>query len=255
MNEEIDGRLAMLSDVGRKLARNEDCGTVARGKNGEAVLVVADGVSTSYHGAEASAATVKALKEVLLADHAPEETMTLMKRAISTAHEAVMALPGSGSPDLGGPECTVVAAKVSGKVVTIGWVGDSRAYLVGETAQRLLTVDDSWVEEMVKAGLYTREEATEDQRAHCVTQALGMKDDVVKPHVISTEIAANETLLLCSDGLWNYFQRDGSLAGKISEIKEKLGADVTSNAICQALVEEANAQGGHDNITVTTLFR
>ncbi len=254
MNEEIDERLAMLSDVGRKLARNEDCGTVAKGKNEDAVLVVADGVSTSYNAAEASAVTVKVVKEILLAEHAREEAKALMKTAIAAAHETVMALPGSGNPELGGPECTVAAAMVSGKVVTVGWVGDSRAYLVTQTAERLLTVDDSWVEEVVQAGLYTREQATSDHRAHCVTQALGMKDDKVEAHVISAEIALNETLLLCSDGLWNYFQQDGSLAREIGDVKEKLGSHVTSNAICQALVEEANARGGHDNITVIALL-
>jgi serine/threonine protein phosphatase PrpC len=252
--EEIDERLAMVSDVGRRHAHNEDCGTVAKGENNEALLVVADGVSTSFHSAGASAAAVRIVKEMLQAACAPEEAMAVMKTAIAAAHEAIMAFQGGDNPDLDGPECTVVAARVSGKIVTIGWVGDSRAYLVTETGEKLLTVDDSWVEEVVKAGLFTREEANSDRRAHSVTQVLGMKDGEVEVHVISTEIAPNETLLLCSDGLWNYFQRDGSLAGKISEMKARLSADLTSNSICQTLVEEANAQGGHDNITVAILL-
>lgn len=254
INEEIDERLALVSDIGKRHSHNEDCGTVARGENGEVVLVVADGVSTSFHPAGASAETTRIVKEMLLAAYAPEEAMAVMKTAIATAHETVMALPCGDNPDIDGPECTVVAARVSEGNVIIGWVGDSRAYLLSEHAEKLLTVDDSWVEEVVKAGLHTREEANSDRRAHCVTQVLGMKDDKVEIHVISTEIAPNETLLLCSDGLWNYFQQDGSLVKNISEMKEKLGADLTSNAICQAVVEEANAQGGHDNITVATLL-
>ncbi|HEY6874156.1 MAG TPA: protein phosphatase 2C domain-containing protein [Geobacteraceae bacterium] len=254
INEEIDERLALVSDIGKKHAHNEDCGTVAKGENGDVVLIVADGVSTSFHPAGASAATTRIVKEMLLAAYAPHEAMSVMKTAIATAHETIMALPSGDNPDLDGPECTVVAAKVREGNVIIGWVGDSRAYLLTDTAEKLLTVDDSWVEEVVKAGLHTREEANADQRAHCVTQVLGMKDDEVEIHVISTEIAPNETLLLCSDGLWNYFQQDGSLVRKIGEIKKKLGADVTSDVICQALVEEANARGGHDNITVAALL-
>jgi len=252
--EEIGDRLAMVSDIGRKHAHNEDCGTVAKGENEDVVLVVADGVSTSFHPAGASAATARIVKEMLLAACAPEEAMEVMKAAIASAHETVMALPSGDNPDLDEPECTVVAAKVSGKIVTIGWVGDSRAYLVTETAEKLLTVDDSWVEQVVKAGLFTREEANSDRRAHSVTQVLGMKDGEVEVHVISTEIAPNEILLLCSDGLWNYFQQAAGLAAKIGEMKEKLGQDVTSNSICQVLVEEANARGGHDNITVAILL-
>jgi len=251
---EIDARLAMVSDIGRKHSHNEDCGTVVKGATDEAVLVVSDGVSTSFRPAGASAAATGIVKEMLSAAYAPEKTMTIMKSAIAAAHESIMSQPAGDEPDLDGPECTVVAAKVIGNTVTIGWVGDSRAYLVTETTEKLLTVDDSWVEEVVKSGLFTREAANADWRAHCVTQVLGMKDDVVDIHAITAEIAPQETLLLCSDGLWNYFQEDGSLAKKVSEIKAALGVDVSALAICKALVEEANALGGHDNITVATLL-
>jgi serine/threonine protein phosphatase PrpC len=248
--EEINERLAMVSDIGKKHTHNEDCGTVAKGGYEEAILIIADGVSTSFHPAGASAAAAKIIKEMLLTDYTTDEALAVMKLAIATAHETIRALPSGDNPDLDGPECTVVAAKISGEMITIGWVGDSRAYLVTETAEKLLTIDDSWVEEVVKAGLYTREEANSDRRAHYVTQVLGMKDEEVEIHIISKEIAPNETLLLCSDGLWNYFQQDGSLARMIGKVKENVGANLTANAICQALVEEANVQGGHDNITV-----
>ena len=207
--EDCGRGLALVSDLGRKHARNEDCGAIAPGEAGQAVLVVADGVSTSFQSAGASALAVKVILAMLL-----------------------------------------VAAKLCQGEAIVGWVGDSRAYLVSSVSERALTVDDSWIEEVVGAGLMTRSAANADRRAHCVTQVLGMRDGAVANHVLTAAISPGETLLLCSDGLWNYFQEAGSLARALAAIRAELGAAATAKAICQSLVAEANALGGHDNITV-----
>ncbi|MBI3730196.1 MAG: serine/threonine-protein phosphatase [Burkholderiales bacterium] len=256
--QEVDARLAMISDVGRRHAHNEDCGYAGLTSPASAILVVADGVSTSFNASGASALVIKHVEASLMSSlmrgsclDAPE---LAVRNAIMDAHQAIMALPVGDNPKFDEPESTVVAAVVTGDVVTIGWVGDSRAYLIGDTLERCLTVDDSWVEEVVANGTYTREAASVHKLAHCVTQVLGMRDDVVTPHTMTTRMAAGEILLLCSDGLWNYFQQNGCLAARIQELKQQADAPLSARALCEALVNDANVAGGHDNITVALLL-
>ncbi|MFC5473567.1 PP2C family protein-serine/threonine phosphatase [Paraherbaspirillum soli] len=252
--DEPDARLAMISDIGRRHSHNEDCGSAGLSPNNAAVLVVADGVSSSFHSAQASATAVELVSAGLSAHDGTLAQEDVMHSAIMAAHQAIMQLPAGAAANLDEPECTLVAALVADGTATIGWVGDSRAYLISGNAERCLTVDDSWVEEVVAAGLYSRAAASADRRAHYVTQVLGMRDGPVAVHVLSTGMAADDVLLLCSDGLWNYFQQDGSLAARVGQIKQELGVDVSAKAVCQALVDDANAQGGHDNITVAMLM-
>jgi serine/threonine protein phosphatase PrpC len=239
----------MVSDIGKKHKANEDAGSVAVGE-GNVVLVVADGVSSSLNGASGSATAVKVVKDILLSCVDPSDAPSVMLRAIETAHKAIVELPYvSNQSDADGPETTIVAALRHDRQLTIGWVGDSRAYLIDDDSEELLTIDDSWVEMVVRSGELTREEAIVDRRAHYVTQVLGMKDDKINPHVVQTEIASGKILLLCSDGFWNYFQEQGKM---LSAIKH-CGAQRDVDEICKYLVSQANEQGGHDNITVAML--
>ena len=100
----------------------------------------------------------------------------------------------------------------------------------------------------MRSGEMPREQAEADKRAHYVTQVLGMRDQQLDGHVIESELPSNCVLLLCSDGLWNYFERDGELAEAVEQLN-------TSDALslCRQLVDAANGRGGHDNITVAVL--
>lgn len=241
--------LAMVSDIGKRHKTNDDAGAVAAGER-NSVLVVADGVSSSVDGASGSAMAVKVMREMLLSCKDPSEAEAVMGQAIEAAHNAIVKLPfASSDPDADGPETTVVAAIRQAGQLTIGWVGDSRAYRIGENSEDLLTVDDSWVELVVASGELTREEAAADKRAHYVTQVVGMRDGKIGPHVIRTDVTPGKMLLLCSDGLWNYFQEPGKLLSAINEY----GPENDAADICTHLVAQAYEQGGHDNITVALL--
>jgi serine/threonine protein phosphatase PrpC len=76
-----------------------------------------------------------------------------------------------------------------------------------------------------------------------------MRDDKVDPHVMQKDVAPGKILLLCSDGLWNYFQEPGELLSAINQY----GPQKDLAEICTYLVDRANEQGGHDNITVAML--
>lgn len=168
---------------------------------------------------------------------------------VEVASQAVLALPFSGG-DEDGPETTVIVALCRGGQVAIGWAGDSRAYLVGPDWEEQLTVDDSWVEEAVRSGEMSREQAAVDKRSHYVTQVLGMRDQQLDVHVVERELPEDYILLLCSDGLWNYFQGGGELA---SALRTCDSSDALS--LCRCLVDAANERGGHDNVTVAVLKR
>ena len=164
-----------------------------------------------------------------------------------TANQAVLNLPFAGGEG-DGPETTVVVALCRGGRVAVGWVGDSRAYLVGPDAAEPLTVDDSWAEEAVRSGEMPRKQAMLDKRAHLVTQVLGMRDQQVDIHVVERELPEDCALLLCSDGLWNYFLESGELA---NALRQHNSGDTLS--VCRYLVDAANERGGQDNVTVALL--
>jgi PPM family protein phosphatase len=243
----IDERLAAVSDIGRRHPTNEDTGAVARGPGDSVVLVVADGVSTSTNAASASEAAVGAALGSLLS--APEDAALadVVRSAVGAANQAVLALPFVSSGE-DGPETTIVIALCRNGRMAIGWAGDSRAYLIGSDAEEILTVDDSWVEQVVRSGEMSREQAEGDRRAHYVTQVLGMRDQQLDGHVVERDLPGSGILLLCSDGLWNYFEKDGELA---AVVREHSPSDALS--LCRLLVDMANERGGHDNVTVAVL--
>ena len=153
-------------------------------------------------------------------------------------------------PDLDPPETTVVLAVVRDGVAGIAWVGDSRAYRLAGGDETLLTHDDSWAWDAVARGVLGREAAARDPRAHAITQCLGMPLDELEVHALSAELPAGSSLLLCTDGLWNYHDHEGAL-GEAHADAGAGGADAA--LVCRRLVAGANGMGGRDNITVAIL--
>lgn len=243
-----DNDLAAVTNVGRRHPNNEDAGTVLKLQNGEDVLIVSDGVSSSLVATSASEKALEIIKEALLKDdRSPRELIT---SAIIAADACIKDLPFETREDgVYGPEATVIVAIVAGDTATIGWVGDSRAYVINKDGQELLTVDDSWVEMVVADGSMTREDALKDKLAHCVTQVLGMHDQDIQVHTLEYSLESGDMLLLCSDGLWNYFQGEKAIQKAIMAF----GMNSDAAYICEHLVGLANSAGGHDNITAALL--
>lgn len=244
----VDERLAVVSDIGRRHRSNEDAGTVARGAGDSVILVVADGVSSAIDSASASAVAIDAALGAL--SSAPEDAALadVARAAVEAANKAVLAVPYVPG-DQDGPETTIVVALCRYGQVGIGWAGDSRAYLIGLDTAETLTIDDSWVEQVVESGEMSREQAEADSRAHYVTQVLGMRDQQLNGHSLERALPENSLLLLCSDGLWNYFEREGELA---EAVRQHSSSDALS--LCRWLVDAANERGGHDNVTVAVLM-
>jgi serine/threonine protein phosphatase PrpC len=130
----------------------------------------------------------------------------LMRAAILAGHDAICKLMPAGTSSDDRPLTTIVAALAGCDMVTIGWAGDSRAYLLTGTG-KLLTRDDSWVNWVVERGDMTEAQAMRSPNAHVIVHCLGDPDDPPEPHVVTVTLSAGERLLLCSDGLWNYARR------------------------------------------------
>jgi PPM family protein phosphatase len=251
----IDADLAALSDRGRRYRRsgmsNQDSALAARLSPSTALLAVADGVSQSNCPGAASAAALTALRAAFEESSvAAGAGKTAMRKAIAAAQAAVLAVPvARPDPRKSPPETTIAAALVRNGRATIGWVGDSRAYVVDGRSGKVLTQDDSWLCAVVEAGIMTAEAARADRRAHAITQCLGLPDSEIEIHVAEVRIDPGAWLVLCTDGLWNYLEGGSDLAGALSELPE------TADAIglCRRVSTIANQRGGHDNISVAML--
>lgn len=245
------GGAAGVSDRGKRHSRNEDAMALTGAGDGVAG-VVCDGVSSSSHPEDASriaADTAAAALAELRGQGADAESAT--RTAVARAAEAVAGLAGGSgetTQPTEPPSCTYVSALTHGGSVTVGWIGDSRAYwLPAEGAAERLTEDDSWAGQMVASGAMTEEEAERHPNAHVITAWLGADADGVEPHVRTLTPDGPGVVLVCSDGLWNYYPEPAALAAAVPDAATKpLDA-------ARALTRLANEAGGRDNITVVII--
>ncbi|GLY27792.1 protein phosphatase 2C domain-containing protein [Kineosporia sp. NBRC 101731] len=255
--------VAAVSDRGVRHHRNEDGMAVsARPEPGSrAILVVCDGVSSSFDSDIASLGAARAAAEVL---DRPRPDVASVAGRISAWNER-LALAGdeankqaveagrhpSGRPGErqdSPPSCTFAAAVVDNGVIVVGWVGDSRIYWIpdfGEPEQ--MSRDDSWATEQILAGV-PREEAENGPRAHAITRWLGPDSPDTVPTRDSRVPDRPGWLLVCSDGLWNYCSPASDLATLVRGLADEVQGD--PSLLASRLIDWANAQGGMDNITV-----
>ena len=232
---------AGVTDRGRHHHRNEDSLGMAV-TAGRMAVVVCDGVSSTPDADRAAQTAVDAALSALA--RVGDDSAADHRRAATAAAEAVAALSSSAAQ---APSCTYVAVTVEDPQVTVAWVGDSRAYLLDVSGVRRLTRDDSWAQDMVDRGLADEAGAMADPRAHQITRWLGA-DARPQPEARTATVAASlpATVVVCSDGLWNYLADDAALAGLIAP-----GA--TPIDVARHLVDFANQAGGHDNITAAII--
>lgn len=167
--------------------------------------------------------------------------------AVDAAMAKAIALAGDEHPGTA-PSSTYVSAVVTPEEVTVGWVGDSRAYWLsagGDTPSRRLTTDDTVAAQLVAAGM-AEEDASRVYNAHALSSWIGADAHEVRPHVMTMSPAGPGAVVLCSDGLWNYLPEADDLAAKLPTQIEALAAagDLTALAL---------EFGGHDNITVVVV--
>lgn len=249
--EFVLGSCVGVTDRGLRRRRNEDAvglGRVATPAGEVLVGVVCDGVASARRGDEASLAAVeRAVGAVVdsVEREGPHGLDALGALAASAAADAVADLVRDGDAN-DPPACTYVGAVVRDGSAVVSWVGDSRIYwLASDGTSQLLSVDDSWAEEIAAAGLMTHEEAHADRRAHVLTNWLGHDSPPGPARARRFRPATPGLLMLCSDGLWNHVPDADDLAAVVGS------GDVLADA--RTLVAAALDDGGFDNTTVALL--
>ncbi len=229
-----------ITDVGKKRKMNQDSifATDQPVGNLQNLYIVADGMGGHKAGDFASRYAVNAVRDYI-AESTEVNPVKLIDEAIQQANRGILEKAQS-SEDLQGMGTTIVVTTVVGGYAYTANVGDSRGYLYdGELKQ--ITKDHSLVEEMVRLGEISEEDARKHPDKHIITRALGAASEV-DVDFFDYEIPPEGTLLMCSDGLTNMVENwdIGQIIGRASGLEEK----------ARTLIEAANDNGGKDNIAV-----
>jgi PPM family protein phosphatase len=226
-------QVAGLSDPGRVRRRNEDSFVCD-----PPLFAVADGMGGAQAGEIASRLAASAFHEYHEADSLDPEAR--LRSIIQEANRRIYAR-ASTDPHASGMGTTITAALVSGARISVGHVGDSRAYLFRDEVLEQLTEDHSLVADLVRSGRLTPEEAEVHPQRSVITRALGT-DAAVTVDSFSVEAKAGDVYLLCSDGLTTMLGSD--------PVRKALAETSSLEEAARRLIGEANAAGGEDNVTV-----
>ncbi|HKP90520.1 MAG TPA: Stp1/IreP family PP2C-type Ser/Thr phosphatase, partial [Thermoleophilaceae bacterium] len=227
---------AALTDVGRQRQSNEDS-YLER----EPLFAVADGMGGARAGEVASRMAVEAFDDSSGEAGTPEELL----RGVATEANRRIYEMAQGDSEHAGMGTTLTAALVEGRDVAVGHVGDSRLYRLRDGRLERLTEDHSLVEELVRQGRLTPEEAETHPQRSIITRALGPEPSV-EVETFTDVARPGDVYLICSDGLSGMVSEDDMAA--------IVGRSRTLTEAAERLVEAANRAGGKDNITVI-LFR
>jgi PPM family protein phosphatase len=226
------GQVTSLTDTGRKRRHNEDSYVCD-----PPLFAIADGVGGAQAGEVASRLAASALRERDGGSEPEEEVV----RLIQEANRRIYQRSGEDA-NLAGMGTTITVAVLEDGLVTIGHVGDSRAYLIRAGQLDQLTEDHSLVAELTRAGKLSEEEAESHPQRSVITRAVGTDPDVDVDTFVF-EAKPNDLFLLCSDGLTDMVS-DEEILRIVNEKREDL------KAAAKELVKAANQAGGEDNITV-----
>ncbi|EFM12956.1 protein serine/threonine phosphatase [Paenibacillus curdlanolyticus YK9] len=238
---------ANRTDIGRVRQENEDSHWVGELQGGIVAAVVADGMGGHLAGEVASKLTVDALSASLGAvapGMSNEDCEALLRSAIKSANEIVFDT-ASGNERYSNMGTTVVVAVIEGERAVIGHVGDSRIYRLDADGLIQLTDDHTLVNELLKSGQITAEEAAHHPRRNVIMRAVGT-DPEVEADVSITSLSSSDLLMLCSDGLTDMVSHEQMLATLQSETLDLDGK-------ADRLIQLALQAGGDDNITVILL--
>lgn len=235
------------TDRGRVRTDNQDAYFAGKITDDSVFAVVCDGMGGANAGNVASELAVRHISEYVIRSYRDgmdmTDTVKTLKNAIVSANISLYD-KAVNNAELAGMGTTAVAAFVKDGTAVIAHVGDSRIYLVnGEIKQ--LTRDHSVVQSLIESGKITPEDAKVHPRKNVITRALGAEENVAVDSDC-LNLSNGDTLLLCSDGLTNFLDdKDILTVFQNNDI----------SAVAERLVEEANKNGGGDNITVVTVTK
>jgi serine/threonine protein phosphatase PrpC len=241
---------AQQTDIGLVREFNEDKMLAVLPENSEtwqekgALFIVTDGMGGHEHGDVASELAIDTIRASYYQDSTTDilaSVSNAVKAANSTIYqEQQRQVANQQQMTKNGMGATCVVAVLKDRTLYLANVGDSLAYLIDDQSIRQLAENHSWVDEQIRKGVMTEEEALKIQGRNVITRALGSGSDV-EPYLVSVPVHTGETLVLCTDGLH----------GLVSEPEIRaLATQNTPEESVQKLISLANERGGTDNITV-----
>lgn len=236
--------VAAGSDVGRVRKGNEDS-FFADANEYRGLFMVADGMGGHAAGEIASQMAVEVVSVDLekLKDLESADALEMVSLSLRHANRAVFERSAAERDKLGmGSTASVLV--LGDERFIVGHIGDSRIYLFRDGEMRQITHDHSVVQEQIDAGLITRDEAKNHKQSNVITRCIGMGWDV-EPDVIDGEVHQGDVFLLASDGL----------TGMVDDwrLSQLLGSRAAPERMVDAMISEANARGGVDNITAVVV--
>ncbi len=236
------------TDVGAVRDSNQDSCDCGLFSPDSAWAIVCDGMGGARGGNVASTVALETMREFLIAGFKPtlsrKNIKSLMLNAIERGNRAVFDMARERE-DLRGMGTTGVLLIASKGTLHVAHVGDSRAYLKNENGVSQITMDHSYVQDLVNMGQITQEEARVHPQRNIITRVLGVYEEV-RCDYDELDFAPGDLALACSDGLSNYMDDD-----KLSEYIERYGED--GKALTDELIRYAVESGGADNITVAVI--
>ena len=229
----------LRTDIGKLRKQNEDAAWFDEAR---AVFAVADGMGGHLAGEVASRMAIEAVQRMAREYERPG--IAALREAVACAHETILA-HAQDHIECAGMGTTLSVLWLGENYAYIAHVGDSRIYRLREGSLTQITQDHSLVEELVRAGLITREQARTHPRRNIITRALGTHGEN-EPDLLVTDVQDGDVFLLCTDGLTGMVPDD--------EIERTL-RDCGIEAAADRLLALALDAGGRDNVTLILCAR
>ncbi len=234
--------IGYMTDRGRRRPTNEDS---LRACEDLSFFMLADGVGGNRSGEIASQSALDAL-EKFVRHNPPEwlgsrdEVFRYFRAAVNYVNQFIIKL-SEAKPQYAGMATTLTFAYICDDEMYVANVGDSRVYLAHGDMIQQITDDHTYVNDLVKMGAITREEAHLHARKNVITRAIGANANN-EPDCFSVPVERDDRILLCSDGLYDEVDDDTILSTLVRSDDMK--------ACASELVLMANQNGGNDNISV-----
>ena len=229
----------LRTDIGKLRKQNEDAAWFDESR---AVFAVADGMGGHLAGEVASRMAIEAVQRMAKDNACPG--IAALREAVASAHETILA-HAQDHIECAGMGTTLSVLWLGVNYAYIAHVGDSRIYRLREGSLTQITQDHSLVEELVRAGLITREQARTHPRRNIITRALGTHGEN-EPDLLVTDVRDGDLFLLCTDGLTGMVA-DGDIERVLRENDMETAAD--------RLLALALDAGGRDNVTLILCAR
>lgn len=235
-------KVAYQTDIGHQRKENQDRVARFTAPDGTLLVVVADGIGGSRSGDVAAQITVDHLGRQFQAasPNSSLEAIRWFAREVQLINDEILQ-KSTENPKYQGMGTTLVAAIIFDQAMVVANIGDSRGYVLHDNLLTQVTIDHSLVNELVKHGDITEEEARNYPQNNIITRAIGVSADA-RVEVNRFDLGAGDQILLCSDGLSKMITRE--------QMMGVLESDLSLTEKCSQLIKMANEAGGPDNITV-----